>query len=335
MAVDIIRNTLGANSILEHRHAGGSCGNVLAILSYFGIRASAVGRIGKDPAGRELLADLRRARVNVGLLEAEEGYGTPIVIQETWCDARGMPHHRFSRACPLCGATLPGFRPLLNAEISELVSRLPSHDILFFDRVAPGTLALARSSRGKNALIVFEPSGIKDERLFVECLRNADIFKYSRERLSDLSRFLRQARPPVEIQTLGKDGLRFRTYRSGRLSKWHRLRAFPAPSFRDSAGSGDWCTAGLLVHLVGLSESTVQLPDLASIADGLRFGQAIAALNCSYDGARGLMYAMTRERALRETQKLLSNAKPQLPEGVVVAGNGIQKDLACATCSSA
>ena len=57
IALDIIRNAV-ENMATESRFAGGSCGNVLAILAFFGWEASAVGRIGDDPAGRELVADL-------------------------------------------------------------------------------------------------------------------------------------------------------------------------------------------------------------------------------------------------------------------------------------
>src|SRR5688572_8995816 len=140
IALDIIRSALDQSTTIERRHAGGSCGNVLAILSYLGVEATAVGRIGDDPAGGELLADLRRCKVDVKLLSAEQGRRTPIVIQETFVDSRGRARHRFSRACPVCGTTMAGYRPLLTADVDNIAEALPTHDIFFFDRVAPGTL---------------------------------------------------------------------------------------------------------------------------------------------------------------------------------------------------
>src|SRR5262245_56199517 len=113
IALDVIRTAVAENVTLERRHAGGSCGNVLAILSYLGMRASAVGRIGDDRAGEELVADLRGRNVNVRFLLAESDRRTPIVIQESFVDSRGRARHRFSRECPVCGATMPGYRPLL------------------------------------------------------------------------------------------------------------------------------------------------------------------------------------------------------------------------------
>ena len=76
IVLDVIRNSVGNNST-EKRFAGGSCGNVLTILAYFGWNANAVGRIGDDHAGRELVADLGKWGVETKLLEVEPGRGTP------------------------------------------------------------------------------------------------------------------------------------------------------------------------------------------------------------------------------------------------------------------
>lgn len=333
VVLDIIRRALDERTTLERRHAGGSCGNVLAILSYLGVNASAVGRIGDDLAGGELLADLRGCKVDVRLLAAEQGRRTPIVIQETFTDARGRARHRFSRACPACGATMPAYRPLLASDVSEVAAALPAHELFFFDRVAPGTLELAQRSRDQGAFVLFEPSGVKDEKMFVECLRAAHVLKYSHERLSSIDALVSKARPPVEIETLGAEGLRFRMRRSGRLSAWHQLDPLPALALQDSAGSGDWCTAGFLARL-GSDDPVERLDHLDAVVDALRFGQALAALNCSYDGARGLMYAMTRAGALKAAGRLLAHDTPKLPQDSSPPSAGPRSDRACIVCAS-
>jgi sugar/nucleoside kinase (ribokinase family) len=196
IALDVIRSAMSDDTTIERRRVGGSCGNVLADLAFLGMNASAVGRIGNDVAGGELLADLRRSGVDATFLSVEEGRWTPVVIQETIVDARGGRRHRFSRACPVCGAAMAGYRPVLDSGIADIAAALPEHAAFFFDRVAPGTLALARRSREIGALVVFEPSGIKDEALFVECLRVSHVLKYSHERLSGLDALVRRGRPP-------------------------------------------------------------------------------------------------------------------------------------------
>ena len=111
---------------------------------------------------------------------------------------------------------MPGYRPLLAADVAQVADALPAHNLFFFDRVAPGTLELAHRSREQGALVVFEPSGIKDEELFVECLKASHVLKYSHERLSGLDALVNRGRVPVEIETLGAEGLRFRLRKSGK-----------------------------------------------------------------------------------------------------------------------
>jgi fructokinase len=334
IALDVIRSTSDQGVILERRHAGGSCGNVLAILSYMGIGATAVGRIGHDRAGDELVADLRRSSVDLRFLNVEKDRRTPVVIQEVVIDSRGRRRHRFSRECPVCGAAMPTYRPLLVTEVAGIAPELPPHQFFFFDRVAPGPLELAQKSRQQGALVIFEPSGIRDDRLFVECLKVAHIFKYSRERLTDLDAFVTTAPVPLEIETLGLEGLRFRLRRLGRLGAWHHLPAIPSVSFRDSAGSGDWCTAGVMARLATSGDPLGQLLESDSLIDALRFGQALAALNCSYDGARGLMYAMGRAATLRVAERLAGDGLARLPQERAPRSPTRRSTRACVVCAS-
>lgn len=334
VALDIIRSVIDETTILERRHAGGSCGNVLAILSYLGLNSSAVGRIGTDSAGSELLADLRKCKVDVKFLDAEAGKRTPIVIQETYIDSRGKARHRFSRACPVCGATMPGYRPLLAAGVPEVAAALPPHSLFFFDRVGAGTLDLARRSREQGALVVFEPSGIKNESLFLESLRVSHVLKYSHERLSGLENLSNRVEVPLEIETLATEGLRFRVRGAAQIAAWQHLPALAALSIRDSAGSGDWCTAGFLARIVTHRENPVAgLKDAKVVVDGLRFGQALAALNCSYDGARGLMYTMSRAGAIKAADQLLKRGVPTLPASAPQTSARHRSGQDCVVCA--
>jgi fructokinase len=309
IVLDVIRSTVGAG-VTEKRFAGGSCGNVLAILAYFGWTANAVGRIGDDHAGRELLADLGKWGVKTDLLQVEAGRGTPIIVQENYLDARGCPRHRFSRACPVCGASLPAYRPLLTSEAATIAAKLPSHSVFYFDRVAPGTLELAQTSRASGALVVFEPSGIKDERLFAECLTTAHIVKYANDRIEGIHDFVAKAKVPIEIETQGAKGLRLRVRANGRMGSWKDLPAFSAPQLRDAAGSGDWLTAGLINGLMTSGASIEeQVQDPRAVALAAQHGQALAALNCGFEGARGLMYAADANRVLDLAEAIVKGTK--------------------------
>ena len=53
VALDIVRSINGRST--EHHSAGGSCGNVLTILAYFGWKTAPIARIGDDQPGSELV----------------------------------------------------------------------------------------------------------------------------------------------------------------------------------------------------------------------------------------------------------------------------------------
>lgn len=335
IVLDVIRNMVGS-SATEKRFAGGSCGNILTILAYFGWTANAVGRIGDDQPGRELLADLGRWGVETALLQVETGRGTPIIVQENYLDAKGRPRHRFSRACPACGASLPAYRPVLTTEAVTIAAKLPLHSVFYFDRVAPGTIELARRSRASGALVVFEPSGIKSEGLFDDCLKSAHIVKYANDRIQGIHDVVAKAKVPIEIETLGAKGLRLRVRTNGRAGSWKELPAFSAPELRDAAGSGDWCTAGLIHALMasGMSlEKAMKDPNAVAIAT--RKGQALAALNCGFEGARGLMYAADAKNVLNLAAAIVEGTKDASALEIRSArrASAPRNSRACLTCS--
>lgn len=335
IVLDVIRNAVGTTAT-EKRFAGGSCGNILTILAYFGWTANAVGRIGDDHPGSELLADLEKWGVRTELLRVEPGRGTPVIVQENYLDSRGRPRHRFSRACPVCGASLPAYRPLLTSEAATIATKLPSHSVFYFDRVAPGTLELAQKSRASGALVVFEPSGIKDERLFAECLKTAHVVKYANDRIKDIHNVVEKAMVPIEIETLGAKGLRLRVRSNGRVGAWKELPAFTAPELLDAAGAGDWCTAGLLHGLMTNGASVEKVvKDASAVVVATRQGQALAALNCGFEGARGLMYAADSRRVLDLAGAIVKGTKE--PNVLEVTSNkratSRRSGKVCLTCS--
>ena len=284
---------------------GGSCGNVMAILGWLGWNAQPTSRLGADPASEYIIEEYNEIGVDTSHLILDETVSTPIVIQKFTETAEGGRSHRFSLSCPDCGGWLPRFRTMTLKQAEQFMLDDSRPQIYYFDRVTPSTLKLARWARDLQALVVFEPSSLGDEKHFLQALELCDVLKYSNDRLGHIPDLAASNAPKLIIETLGDEGLKMRW-----RGRWSVLPAFDAPVFEDAAGSGDWCTAGLL-HLIGgdgaegLSKMKKPALDRA-----LKFGQALATLNCGFEGARGLMNHMDQRTANRALRSLIERGEP-------------------------
>jgi len=325
LAADIVQG-----SAEEFVVAGGSCGNVMAILAWLGWRSVPVARLGHDWAAKVIRKDLGGLSVNSDHLSSEKTVQTPIVIQRFVEESDGRRTHRFSLTCPECGGWLPRYRPLTLLQADALIASSKVPQTVYLDRISPAALRIAFWAREHGALIVFEPSSIGDERQFQKAVDLCHVLKYSRDRLGHLRDLGGAQGPRIIVETLAEQGLRVRW-----RSQWSELSAFEAPWFRDGAGSGDWCSAGL-IHFLGTQGAaifeTLQKPRLLS---ALRFGQALAAVNCGYEGARGAMFALSRDQMAKALTSLASRKPEFAPTDDEPGGydNGVPKKI-CATCTT-
>ena len=275
--------------------AGGSCGNVLAILAFLGWDAVPVIRLKNDDEATQLVADLERWSVNTRFVLKEPRGVTPVVVQRILTSINGDPYHRFEWKCPTTGISLPRYRPLPQQIAIEVSTQLPKPKAFYFDRVAKSALLLAERAREHGGLVFFEPSAVGDPQLFSQCLAVADIVKYSAERLPKLPRLPTGVGARLEIQTLGEDGLRYRSHGSAMtMRSWKRLPAVKTSDFKDAAGAGDWCSAGIIHSLARSGRVGLEKASASQLERALRNGQALAAVNCRYEGARGGMYQLDR-----------------------------------------
>ena len=100
--------------------AGGSCGNVLAILAWLGWTSYPVARLGRDWAATVIRKEFKSIGVEGDFLSDEKAVQTPIVIQRFVEDKAGKRVHRFSLACPECGGWLPRFRASTLQQATEV-----------------------------------------------------------------------------------------------------------------------------------------------------------------------------------------------------------------------
>lgn len=281
---------------------GGSAGNVLSILGALGWAAAPVGVLGEDSAGCAIRRDFERVGADMRLLRGSVARRTPVIFQHQL--DRQTSHesatHRFTSACPSCGGRS---RPHWDddPEFAEICSDLPPARVFYLDRPTKLGVAVAEQFASRGALVVFEPSAVgEDIELFVRASRAAHIIKYSEERLDDLGAYNLRTEG-IEIQTRGTQGLRFR---SGAVDRtWNYLPAFQLPFIHDTAGAGDWCTAGMLYALFSATEPERTI-DCEAIEDALIFGQVLSTLNCMTEGARGLLAACSPDQILQSARSV-------------------------------
>ncbi len=292
--------------------AGGTCANVLAILSYLGWHAYPVARLNGDSAARRVERDLRRWGVRLEWAKLQPGGRTPIVVQRIMSDDSGNGLHRFSLHCPHCGGWLPTYQAVPARVVRSLTLEVPDSSVVFLDRPSRGSIILAEHYKQKGALIFFEPSGKGDVGLFRRAYQLADIIKYSREQATGLALHRpRSLQAPVEVETLGSAGLRYRTALLGRTQRaWTEVPAYKVHQVSDPAGAGDWCSAGILHFLGRRGYAGLEKITSVGLLRAFRFGQALAAWNCGFEGARGGMYEVSLSQFRESVGHILKGARP-------------------------
>jgi fructokinase len=280
--------------------AGGTAGNVAALLGFLGWNASLVAELGDDDAGKQALRDLKKANVSTDYVRLNKGVRTPRLVHEI-----SGGGHRYLFRCPDCGQSLPSSRPLRTDRALELCMEVAAPDVFFFDRLNAGTLTLAEHFAGNGSLIVFEPSRPARESFTRRAVDVADVIKYANDRDSGLDNIEPANRRQLRVVTAGAAGA---SYRVGK-GAWHESPAFSYPIV-DAGGAGDWTTAGLIHALP--ENRTVR-----AVGDALRWAQALAAVSCGAPGARGLARQQSASTVLRAAQFLeqrRGQASPELVE---------------------
>jgi fructokinase len=201
---------------------------------------------------------------------------------------------------------------------------------------------LARRARQEELLLVFEPNHLSRGTRNEQAAVFSDVVKFSRESGVTASEWLppRNASTRVVIETLGGDGLKYRLRgEHRRWSRWKHVPAIASANVVDTAGAGDWCTAGVIEELARTPAPIRWAPP--SIERALAFGQALAAVSLSFHGPRGVL-SETRATAIRRVARAASAAGAVSPASVLGLRNNatlppltvVEESRACALCLS-
>jgi sugar/nucleoside kinase (ribokinase family) len=314
-----------------HLYAGGTAGNVLAGLAYLGWQSIPFARLRPDSAGEYVRADLSRWGVDTSFIAIEPIAATPIVIEKIFAGQNGIPKHRFLWNCPDCNGYLPPYRALLASSLPQIIDKISVPAVFYTDRVSRSTLSLAKYFKDGGALVFFEPSGVGDQKHFREMLKLCDVLKYSNQRAKTFSDLLLRHHASIEIETLSEEGARFRLPCTSQ--SWTKVSAYEV-DVKDTAGAGDWTTVGIISNLCGEGGASLHRVTKKRMTDALEYGQALAALNCQFEGPRGAMYRLTPEKFSLAVKEIRSKQATfcMTDEGSsLVRHSGIRE--VCPTCT--
>ena len=286
MCIDVVHNQK-QTTIMN----GGSCANVISVLSQIGFDSSII----RERYSDQFEAILSKTLASLGVKEIiykRTAAKTPRIIEIL--ENNG---HDFFTCCPNCGEKilklpLPTERDLgcLDIDFSEF-------DYFYCDRSSPGIRKIMDIIREHHGLVVYEPNTARNIDSLLKSASHADIVKFSSDRVfPSIAERIRTTVKGLKllISTQGQEGLRFsHIQENGEMSDWVHLPSEFCGPVIDSSGAGDWLTAGFISELIksNLSVSIDQFYDQKQISNMLTQGMKYSHLCCAAVGAQGVFYS--------------------------------------------
>lgn len=272
---------------------GGSCGNVLISLAMLGRSVAPLLRLGTDPVGARLACEFRLAGADTRLVARRREVRSPVIVE--LLDPTSSDHS-FSFTCPQSSEIFGTFEPITWCELEPARAVVSTCTIFYADRLSETICDAMEEAADGGAIVFFEPSKIGEAALFDRALAAVHIIKYSVDRLAP--EIATRLRPEAfSIVTAGQLGLELR-----HRARVHRCPASTAHAVRDTSGSGDMVTLGLIDAILQSGARAPSSLAVETVLTGIGAGQRLAAANCAYVGARGLF----RERGASYARSILA-----------------------------
>ena len=274
---------------LANRHywhaAGGTSGNVSIFASALGIETAILARVGEDRRGIRLLQFLSEAGVDTSHIERVPQLRTPCIIEVIRGTSDGS--HHFTYLCPACQTRLPKDAVVSKHRADAESQTIDRFDALFFDRATPSTIRLAKAARESGLLVMFEPPSVP-RTANAECAAAlSDIVKISLKPNQGPGQWrpAKDADTKFVVETLGAQGVGVRSRLAHGWSTPRVWSAVPQPVIRDTAGAGDWLTAGLLGSLLQARNAL----STSHLEKSIEYGQRLSAVSLAFDGPQGAL----------------------------------------------
>jgi len=259
---------------------GGSCGNVLISLAMLRRSVFPLLALGDDAVGNSLVDEFVRAGADTRYISRRHGMSSPVLAQ--WLSP-DVGQHSFSFICPETKKDLPRYCAVDESEVEEARPALSTCAIFYTDRLNRSTFGAMQTAAENGSLVFFEPSSVEDDDLFDRAINLCSIVKYSSDRLPNRLSGQKLRAGTTAVVTHGADGLEVR---QDEQRAW--CAAIKAPVVRDSCGSGDMVSVGIIDWMLTHQRRGSAQPSFDHFLSGVVAGQRLAAVNCAYAGARGI-----------------------------------------------
>jgi len=262
----------------KYEGVGGSCGNVISMLSYYGWKTTPIAKLDNSREGFLIKDSLKSHGADVSLITNTDDGGTTIfeIVHKE-------PKPSKNSYSP--GSMYEKLR-LLTVEdakkIIQCISFVP--DIFYFDEKSAGNKFLATHFRKYGTRVFFEPSSI-DRKADLSYIEVSDIIKFSDENIPNAN-FANMFRNKLFIQTMGKEGLRFKLDNN----EWVSLPPVVNNNCVDAEGAGDWTTATFLNEAYRKECLSINLMSEIKIRECLEKAESIASRSVSYYTPRGIIH---------------------------------------------
>lgn len=270
-------------TVLEE--VGGTCGNVMCMLSWLGWKAMAQACLDDSPEGLKMTLDLLRYGCDCRYVTNAPDGGTTLLRCTHKRDADGRKKIAFRAGSP-GGSRFPKHHYLRAKDEAPafLESVADAPGVYFFDDPAAGHRLIARVLREQGSVVYFEPSKIAT-KADLEAVEASDIVKFSGENIPDMS-FTDRFDDKLFVQTLGAEGLRFRLRGGG----WTVVPPVACEEVVDWEGAGDWTTSAFLNRLAELDKPFAEFTE-QDVAEALAAAQVTAAKSVRYLSSKGMIHS--------------------------------------------
>ena len=283
---------------------GNTCGNVMTMLPYLGVKTFPVAFFDVSPHGYRMTRDMKAYGADVRFVSNSGTTGTTILRCTHKLDEQGnhvLAHKGSSGGHPWTGLSARPSRRYISTkkgEVDALMDKMDfTPDVFFFDIVNAGHRDLAEKLRKRGTLVYFEgdsywnrPGNEKtrqaEYRGFLRCVNASDVVKMSAELIKDVS-FVDSYKDKLFIQTMGADGLRFKLGEG----QWIKLDPIVNPDYKDYEGAGDWTSSTLIAALC--SKGMLKVKDMTeeAVKEVLMMAQTMASYSVGFVGSKGLIHA--------------------------------------------